>query len=95
MLDTAYKWNTAKSSFGFKKSNWGIKALFIKLKSYSAQNLRIEHGIVSVRNVLDSNAFSYFWKWKNVTNVLQAKNVEGRHKKQQERNRKSVPQQFL
>ena len=42
-----------------KQSNWGIKARFIRLKSDSAQNVRIEHGIASVRNFIDSNAISF------------------------------------
>ena len=36
----------------------------------SAQDLRIKHGIISVRKTLDMNAINLFWKWKH--NLLPA-----------------------
>ena len=36
----------------------------------SAQDLRIKHGIISVRKTLDMNAIKFFWKWKH--NLLPA-----------------------
>ena len=53
-----------------KQLNWGIKAYFTRYKMDSAQDLRIKHGIISVRKTLDMNAIKFFWKWKH--NILPA-----------------------
>ena len=47
-----------------KQLNWGIKACFNRYKMDSAQDLRIKHGIISVRQTVDMNAIKFFWKWK-------------------------------
>ena len=48
-----------------KQLIWGIKACFNRYKMDSAQDLRIKHGIISVRQTLDMNAMKFFWKWKH------------------------------
>ena len=48
-----------------KQLNWGVKACFNRCKMDSAQDLRIKHGIISVRKTLDMNAIKLFWKWKH------------------------------
>ena len=53
-----------------KQLNWGIKACFNRYKMDSAQDLRIKHGIISVRQTLDMNAIKFFWKCKH--NLLPA-----------------------
>ena len=53
-----------------KRLNWGIKACFNRYKMDSAQDLRLKHGIISVRKTLDMNAIKLFWKWKH--NLLPA-----------------------
>ena len=53
-----------------KQLNCGIKACFNRYKMDSAQDLRIKHGIISLRQTLDMNAINFFWKWKH--NLLPA-----------------------
>ena len=53
-----------------KRLNWGIKACFNRYKMDSAQDLRLKHGIISVRKTLDMNAIKFFCKWKH--NLLPA-----------------------
>ena len=43
---------------------WGIKACFNRYKIDSAQDLRIKHRLISVRQTLDINAIKFYWEWK-------------------------------
>ena len=54
-----------ESNFDFGKTlNWGTISCFSRYKMDSTQDLRIKHGIISVRQTLDMNAIKFFLKWK-------------------------------
>ena len=59
-----------------KQLNWGIKAWFNRYKMNSAQDFRIKHGIISVRQTLDMNDINIFWKWKHNLPAFSQPNLE-------------------
>ena len=72
------EWYLSEPNFDFKKKqlNWGVKACFNRYKMDSAQDLRIKHGIISVRKTLDMNAIKFFRKWKHNLPAFSQLNLE-------------------